>query len=279
MINVLKGIVFGIVEGITEWLPISSTAHMKILNRFMPLNVSSEFYEVFEVVIQLGAVLATLIVFINKVWPFGESKNPLGKGILSIVKKDKFILWLKIVVACLPAIIYELFLEDYLNFINESNEMIVVGIALIVVGIAFILVEAYVKGKTFAVTSTRDITYLNALIIGVAQLLAGIFPGVSRSGSTIITSLLLGISRSCATEFTFELSIPVMFGASLMKMIKFGFSFSFMEIAVLLVGSLSAFIVSLFMIKFLLDYIKKHNFNLFGIYRIIMGTIVLLIAR
>ena len=277
--NLLKAILFGIIEGITEWMPISSTAHMKILNVFLPLDVSPEFYEVFEVVIQLGAILALLLVFWNKIWPFGQSKYPLGEGILSYVKKDKFILWLKIVVACIPVILFELLLEDLFTFINEKNEMIFIGIALILVGIIFIVVEARLKGKKFAIDSTRQITYLQALIIGLAQLIAAIFPGVSRSGSTIIAALLLGISRPAATEFTFEVAIPVMFGASLMKVLKFSAAVSFYEIMTLLVGFLAAFAVSLFMIRFVLNYIRKNTFTIFGIYRVLMGIIILIFLR
>ncbi len=277
--NVLKAILFGIIEGITEWMPISSTAHMKILNVFLPLQVSPEFYDVFEVVIQLGAIIALVLVFWNKIWPFGKSNRPLGEGILSYVKKDKFILWLKIVVACLPVIIFELLLEDLFSFINEKNEMTFIGAALILVGIVFILVEMAVKGKKFSVQSTRQITYMQALIIGLAQLIAAIFPGVSRSGSTIIAALLLGISRPTATEFTFEVAIPVMFGASLMEILKFSGAVTMTEVLTLIVGCLSAFAVSLFMIRFVLNYIRKNTFNIFGLYRILMGIIILIFLR
>ncbi|MBR3266439.1 MAG: undecaprenyl-diphosphate phosphatase [Erysipelotrichaceae bacterium] len=277
--DILKAVIFGIIEGITEWMPVSSTAHMKILNAIIPLNVSPEFYEVFEVVIQLGAIIALVIVFWNKIWPFGESKNPLGEGILSIVKKDKFFLWIKIVIACIPVILFELFLEDKITFINKNNEMTIIAIALILVGIVFIVVEALIKNKKPTVNSTRSITYLQAIIIGLAQLVAAIIPGVSRSGATIIASLLLGISRSAATEFTFELAIPVMFGASLMKIIKCTAAIGFMEILISLIGCITAFVVSLFMIRFVLDYIKKNTFTLFGIYRIILGIIILIFLR
>jgi len=277
--DILKVILFGIIEGITEWMPISSTAHMKILNVFFPLDVSYEFYEVFEVVIQLGAILALLLIFWNKVWPFGSSRHPLGKGILSYAKKDKFFLWIKIVIACLPAIIYELFLEDRLTFIDESNEMLFIAIALILVGIVFIVTELAIRGKQFNILSTRQISYIQALLIGFAQLIAAVFPGVSRSGATIIASLLLGISRATATEFTFELAIPVMFGASLMKLVKYGLMISFGEVILLLAGCISAFVVSLFMIRFVLDYVKKNTFTIFGIYRILMGIIVLVFLR
>ena len=275
--NFLKAILFGIIEGITEWMPVSSTAHLMILNRILPLEVSEEFFDLFDVVIQLGAILALVIVFFNKIWPFGTSKNPLGGGILKIVKKDKFLLWIKIIIACIPVILFELFLEDLVTFINSDNEMKFIAIALIVVGVIFIAVEFFIRGKKFKVTSTKQITYLQALIIGLAQLIAAVFPGVSRSGATIIAALLLGINRSTATEFTFEVAIPVMFGASLMKFVKFSGAIVFSEIMVLLIGCVSAFIVSLFMIRFVLNYIKNNTFTIFGIYRIILGIIVLIL--
>ena len=277
--NFIKAIIFGIIEGITEWMPISSTAHMKILNVFLPLEVSSEFYEVFEVVIQLGAILVLLLVFWNKVWPFGRSENPLGKGALADIKKDKFFLWLKIILACMPAIIFELFLDDKFNFVNENNEMKVIGISLIVVGFVFLFVEMTVRNKKFTVTNTKKITILQAIVIGLAQLIAAIFPGVSRSGATIIAALLIGISRSAATEFTFELAIPVMFGASLMKILKYGMAFTAADIMLLLFGCVSAFMVSLFIIRFVLNYIKRNTFTVFGVYRILMGLIVLIFLK
>lgn len=277
--NVLKAIIFGIIEGITEWMPVSSTAHLKILNIFFPLEVSAEFLEVFEVVIQLGAIIALTMIFWNKVWPFGKTNRPLGKGILSNVKKDRFILWLKIVVACLPAIVYELFLEDHVDFITPENEMTLIAAALMLVGIVFIVVEGLLRNRQFSVNSTRYITFKQALLIGLAQLVAAVFPGVSRSGATIICALLLGITRSTSTEFTFELAIPVMFGASLMKILKYGAAFTFGEILTLLVGCISAFLVSVFMIRFVLDYVKKNTFTIFGIYRILLGVIVLMFLR
>ncbi|MBQ6126143.1 MAG: undecaprenyl-diphosphate phosphatase [Erysipelotrichaceae bacterium] len=277
--NFIKAIIFGIIEGITEWMPISSTAHMKILNVFLPLEVSGEFYEVFEVVIQLGAILALLLVFWNKVWPFGKSDNPLGKGALSDIKKDKFFLWLKIIIACMPAIVFELFLDDKFNFVNESNEMKVIGVSLLVVGLVFLFVEMIVRNKKFTVSNTKRITFLQAIVIGLAQLIAAIFPGVSRSGATIIAALLIGISRSTATEFTFELAIPVMFGASLMKILKYGTAFSAADIMLLLFGCVSAFMVSLFMIRFVLNYVKRNTFTVFGIYRVLMGLIVLILLK
>ena len=277
--NFLKSIVLGIVEGITEWLPISSTAHLKIFNTFLKLDVTPEFYEVFEVVIQLGAIVALLIVLWNKIWPFGESKKPLGSGLLKYIKKDKFFLWLKIALACMPAIIYELFLDDIVTFVNENNEMMIIGISLIVVGIVFVLVEGMIYRKNPIINATKDITFMNALVIGLAQLVAAIFPGVSRSGATIIASLLMGISRFTATEFTFELAIPVMLGASFMKIIKFDGAFAFGDVVVLLVGCIFAFIVSLFVIRFIINYIRKNSFVPFGIYRVILGIIVIIFLR
>lgn len=279
MFNIIKAIIFGIIEGITEWMPVSSTAHMAILNMFLPLDVSSEFYDVFEVVIQLGAIMALLLLFFKKIFPFGPTKRPLGKGVLSYVKKDIFLLWIKIVIACLPAIVYELFLEDHLNFVNPQNKMTIIGIALVLVGFVFLIVEAMVNDDKAAVTTTRQITYTHALIIGMAQLIAAVFPGVSRSGATIIAGLLLGIKRTTAIEFTFELAIPVMFGASLMKLIKYPAAMGFSQVMILLFGCVSAFIVSLFMIRYVLDYIKKNSFNIFGIYRILLGIIVLMFLR
>lgn len=277
--NIIKAIIFGIIEGITEWMPVSSTAHLDIFNTFLPLNVPEEFYELFEVVIQLGAILALLLLFWKKIFPFGKSNKPLGTGILEYVRKDRFILWLKIIVACLPAILYELLLEDVINFVTPENRMTIIGIFLILIGFVFIVVEGMIKDKEAVIKSTRQITYMNALIIGLAQLFAAVFPGVSRSGATIIASLLLGISRSTAVEFTFELAIPVMAGASLMKLLKYPLALTFSHVFILLFGCISAFFVSLFMIRFVLDYIKKNTFTIFGIYRILLGIIVLIFLR
>jgi undecaprenyl-diphosphatase len=275
--DIIKAILFGIIEGITEWMPISSTAHMDILNRFMPLNVTEEFYEVFEVVIQLGAILALLIVFWKKIWPFPGNKNE--KGLFALIRKDKFFLWVNIVIACLPAIIYELFLEDIFTFVTPQNKMTIIGISLILVGFVFLIVESLIRNRKPSIETTAKLTMVQALIIGLAQLVAAIFPGVSRSGATIIAALLLGVSRTAAVEFTFELAIPVMFGASLMKLLKYSGAISFYEILILLTGCISAFIISLFIIRFVLNYIKKHTFSIFGIYRILMGIIVLILLR
>jgi undecaprenyl-diphosphatase len=275
--DIIKAILFGIIEGITEWMPISSTAHMDILNRFMPLNVTEGFYEVFEVVIQLGAILALLIVFWKKIWPFPGNKNE--KGLFALIRKDKFFLWVNIVIACLPAIIYELFLEDIFTFVTPQSKMTIIGISLILVGFVFLIVESLIRNRKPSIETTAKLTMVQALIIGLAQLVAAVFPGVSRSGATIIAALLLGVSRTAAVEFTFELAIPVMFGASLMKLLKYSGAISFYEILILLTGCISAFIVSLFIIRFVLNYIKKHTFTIFGIYRILMGIIVLILLR
>lgn len=274
--NILKSFIIGIVEGLTEWMPISSTAHIKIFNQILKMDVTPEFFEVFEVVIQLGAIVALLIVFWKSIWPFGESKNPLGSGILAYVKKDKFFLWLKIALACIPAIIYELFLDDYVTFINESNEMLFIAIALIVVGLVFIFVEFAIKDKTPTIPTVREVTFMNAAIIGLAQLVAAIFPGVSRSGATIIVSLLMGISRTAATKFTFDLAIPVMLGASFMKIIGYEGSIGFSEIFIMLAGCISAFVVSFFVINFIISYIRKNNFIPFGVYRVLLGIVIII---
>ena len=274
--NILKSLLLGVVEGLTEWMPISSTAHIKIFNQILGLDVTPEFFEVFEVVIQLGAIIALVVVFWKSVWPFGESKNPLGKGILAYVKKDKFFLWLKIALACIPAIIYELFLDDYVTFINESNEMLFIAIALIVVGLVFIFVELTIKDKTPVIPTVRDITFMNAAIIGLSQLVAAIFPGVSRSGATIIVSLLMGISRTAATKFTFDLAIPVMLGASFMKIIGYEGTYELTQILIMLAGCLSAFVVSFFVINFIIEFIRKNNFIPFAIYRILLGIVIII---
>ncbi len=291
IINLIKAIVFGIIEGITEWIPVSSTAHMMVLNKIIPLDVDQGFYYVFEVVIQLAAIIALVIIFWNKIWPFGKTNNPLGKGVLSYCKKDKFILWIKIAISCIPVIIYELFITDYVHMINENNEMIFVGVALIVVGIIFAFVEMFILDKKPRITSTKNgsITSvqavyvpaddIDALIIGTVQLIAAIFPGVSRSGITIICALLMGISRTTSVEYTFELSIPTMVGASLMRIIKSTLIFSLEEMLILLLGCVAAFFVSLFMIRFVLNFIRRNKFTMFGIYRVVLGIILLIFFR
>lgn len=275
MLEILKAILFGIVEGITEWLPISSTGHMILLNEIVKLNVSDEFYSMFEVVIQLGAIMAVVILFWNKIWPFGKNlKHPVGEsGILKYCDKPKWIMWIKIIVACIPAAVIGLLFDE--TFEALFYNYVCVAIALIVFGIAFIIVENIHKNKEPKIKTLDALDYKTVIIIGIFQLLAAIFPGTSRSGATIVGALILGVSRSVAAEFTFFLAIPVMFGASLLKLVKFGLAFSGLEFIILFVGMLVAFVTSVFVIKFLMSYIKKHDFKVFGWYRIVLGIIVL----
>lgn len=271
MLEILKAVLFGIVQGITEWLPISSTGHLILLNEFVTLDVSEEFWSMFEVVIQLGAILAVVVLFWNKIFPFYFGKKAEENG--GIIRKDVFVLWFKIVAACVPAAIVGLAFDDVLEkyFYNYQT----VAVMLILFGILFIIIENLNKGKKPKIRSLKNITYTTAIIIGVFQLIAAVFPGTSRSGATIVGALLIGVSRTVAAEFTFFLAIPVMFGASLLKMVKFGFAFTGMELAILLTGMIVAFLVSVVVIKFLMGYIKKHDFKVFGWYRIILGALVL----
>lgn len=282
MTEVLKAILFGIVEGITEWLPISSTGHMILLNEFLTMDVSKEFWDMFLVVIQLGAILAVVVLFWNLIWPFAFTKNVskttekehwyIG-GVA--VKKEIIINWLKIVVSCLPAVLFVVLgLDDICDRLFYNP--VCVSVALIVFGIAFILIENRNSGKTAAVVSMQEITWKMAALIGMFQLLAAAFPGTSRSGATIVGALLLGISRKAASEFTFILAIPVMLGASLLELLDFGFALTGSEWMILLAGMVSAYVVSVFVIKFLLGYIRKHDFKVFGWYRIVLGIVVLL---
>ena len=277
MIEIIKAIIFGIIEGITEWLPISSTEHMILLDEFVKLNVSEDFFEMFLVVIQLGAILAVVLLFIKSIWPFALKQNnpcPAGeKGILSYCRKDIFELWFKIIVACVPAAVVGLLFDEFFESLFYNS--ICVSIALIVFGIGFIIIENRNKSFDTKVNSLSEISYRTALIIGLFQLIAAIFPGTSRSGATILGSLMIGVSRTVACEFTFFLAIPVMLGASLLKLLKFGFAFSGMELAILLIGMVTAFAVSVVVIKFLMSYIKKHDFKVFGWYRIVLGIVVL----
>lgn len=277
MIEFLKAVLFGIVEGITEWLPISSTGHMILLDEFVKLNVSEDFMQMYLVVIQLGAILAVVILFWKQIWPFGKDSNiqPVKQsGFLSYCKKDIWVLWFKIIAACLPAAVVGIFFDEYFEKLFYNG--VCVAAALIVFGIGFILIENRNKGKNAKINSLSEITFQTALMIGVFQLIAAVFPGTSRSGATILGALLIGVSRTVAAEFTFFLAIPVMFGASLLKIVKFGFSFSGNELMILATGMITAFVVSVIVIRFLMGYIKKHDFKVFGWYRIILGTIVLL---
>jgi len=276
VIELIKSIIFGVVEGITEWLPVSSTGHLILVEQFIKFNVVSDgFWKMFEVVIQLGAILAVVILFFKQIWPFTNDKEKaISKtGILSYLNKDIMNLWGKILVACIPAAIIGLLFDELFEklFYNPAC----IATALIVFGIAFILVENRNKTKKSEKETSNQITYKDAIIIGFFQLLAAIFPGTSRSGATIIGALLIGLSRPVAAEFTFYLAIPTMFGASLLKILKFGLSFTTVEITILLLGMFVAFIVSLFVITFLMNYIKKHDFKIFGYYRIVLGIIVL----
>ncbi len=266
-IEILKAVFFGIVEGITEWLPVSSTGHLILLDEFIKLNESEEFKSMFDVVIQLGAIMAVVVLYWKEIFPFSFKEKP-------VVKKDIFVLWFKILAACIPAAAVGLLWDEV--FEKYFYNMVSVAIALIVVGIAFIFVEKKNKDKKPRVNSLSEITFKDAVLIGVFQLLAAIFPGTSRSGSTIMGGLAIGISRPVIAEFTFFLAIPVMFGASLLKIAKFGLAFSASQAVLLITAMIVAFVVSVIVIKFLMGFIKKHDFKVFGWYRIVLGIIVLL---
>ena len=276
ILELIKAVIFGIVEGITEWLPISSTGHLILVEQFLKFNeVSPEFWNMFQVVIQFGAILAVVVLYFKKIWPFTKNKEKALKkeGVLSYLNKDIMNLWGKIIVGCIPAAIIGLAFDDVFEALFYNPFCI--ALALIIFGIAFIIIENWNKGRNSKKEKNSQITYKDAIIIGFFQLLAAVFPGTSRSGATIIGGLLIGLSRENAAEFTFYLAIPTMLGASLLKLVKFGLAFTGIEIAVLLVGMIISFLVSVLVIKFLMDYIKKHNFKAFGYYRIILGIIVL----
>lgn len=271
-IELLKVIFLGIVEGITEWLPVSSTGHLILVEEFIKLNVSEAFWEMFMVVIQLGAIMAVVVLYFKELWPFQNQKK--AKGALErYVKTDKMIMWFKIVVSCIPSIVIGLPFNDFIE--EHFNNYLVVSIMLIVYGIFFILIENYNKKRTASINSVAEIGWKTAFLIGVFQLLA-VIPGTSRSGATIIGGILLGTSRTVAAEYTFFLAIPTMFGASLLKLVKFGLNFTGTEAMILIVGTLVSFVVSILAIKFLMGYIKKHDFKVFGWYRIALGIVVLL---
>lgn len=273
--NIIKAIIFGIIEGITEWLPVSSTGHLILAEQFLKFqNVTENFWNVFEVIIQLGAILAVVVLYFKNIWPIKKEEKSL--------KFDKSILglWGKIIVSCIPAVLIVLLkIDDFADahFYNPTC----IAIMLILVGIAFIIVENKNKNKESKksrVSSIAELTYKDAIIIGLFQVIAAIFPGTSRSGATIIGALLIGVSRVVAAEFTFYLAIPAMAGASLLKFLKFGFSYTTNEWIILIVGTLISFVVSILVIKFLMNYIKKHDFKVFGWYRIALGLIVLLLG-
>ena len=267
MIEFLKVLLLGIVEGITEWLPISSTGHMLLVDEFLRLDATDSFKEMFFVVIQLGAILAVVALFWKKMWPITRGED--GKKVL---RKRTVSTWCKVVVACIPGAIVALFFDDFIE--THLTTPVVISIALIFYGAAFLAIETWNKSRRPKVRKVEDISYLTAFEIGVFQVLS-IIPGTSRSGSTIIGALLLGVSRVAAAEFTFFLAVPVMFGLSFVKLIKFGFHFYGTELWILLFGMIVAFAVSLAVIRFLMSYIRKHDFKLFGVYRIILGGLIL----
>lgn len=268
LLEVLKVIFLGIVEGITEWLPISSTGHMILVDEFIHLNVPDDFKEMFMVVIQLGAILAVVVYYFDKLWPFEKSDaGKLG------VKRKTLELWIKVIIACIPAGILGVLLDDWIDehFFNP----VVVAVALIVYGVLFIVIENRNKGKKPQIKKISKMSYKTAFLVGCFQALS-LIPGTSRSGSTILGSLLLGISRPLAATFSFFLGIPVMFGASALKIVKFGFHYTAYEVFIMLIGMVVAFGVSFVVIRFLMDYIKKHDFKVFGYYRIALGIVVLI---
>lgn len=273
IIEVLKSILFGIVEGITEWLPISSTGHMILLEQICSFkSVSPEFFEMFLVVIQLGAIFAVIVMFWNKLWPFKTITTEQGKKDVKI-RMASINLWLKVLVGSIPAGVLGLIFDDILDKYLYNH--ITVAITLIVYGILFIVIEHVNKKRKPRVKKLTELSYKDAFLIGLFQALS-LIPGTSRSGSTILGGITIGTSRRVASEFTFFLAVPAMLGASFLKILKFGFAFSAMEFVILINGMITAFTVSLLVIKFLMDFIKKHNFNIFGIYRIILGAIVLI---
>ena len=270
MIELLKAALFGLVEGVTEWLPVSSTGHMILLNEFVTLRVSAIFWQMFLVVIQLGAILAVVVLYWKTIWPVRKDADT-GKRYLD---QETISLWGKTIVACLPAAVVGILADDWLEV--HFYNWFVVSVMLILVGIAFIVVENRNAGKKAVTRKLRDLTYREALIIGLFQLIAAIFPGTSRSGATILGGIMIGVSRTVAAQFTFILAIPVMFGASLLKIIKYGLYFSGMEMAILAVGMIVAFVVSILVIRFLMTYIRSHDFKVFGWYRIILGLLVII---
>lgn len=264
----VKALVLGVVEGITEWLPISSTGHMILVDEFLQLSLSDAFKEMFFVVIQLGAILAVVLLYFKQLWPIRVQKGQLR------LHRKTMVMWGKILVSCVPAAVVGLLFDDVLNSLFYNWQT--VAIMLIVFGVLFLGIERFNRGRTPRCNSIEALSMRDALLIGVFQLIAAVFPGTSRSGATILGALLLGVSRTAAAEYTFYLAVPVMFGASLLKLVKFGLAFSGTELVVLAIGLLSAFAVSVVVIKFLMSYIKKHDFSAFGWYRIVLGAVVIL---
>jgi len=266
IIEIIKTIIIGIVEGITEWLPISSTGHMILVDEWIQLDMTGAFKEMFLVVIQLGAIMAVVVIFFNKL-------NPLSNKKSKEEKKDTMQIWFKVIIGVLPAAVIGLIFDDWLS--DTLYNYITVAIMLVLYGVLFIVIENKNKNKQSSINSIKDLTYKTALFIGLFQVLA-LIPGTSRSGATILGAIILGTSRIVAAEFSFFLSIPVMFGASALKLYKFGFEFSGSEIVMLVIGMVTAFIVSIVTIKFLMSYIKKNDFKVFGWYRIVLGLIVII---
>ena len=264
MLEILKALIYGIVEGITEWLPISSTGHLILVEEILKFNTSAEFMEMFRVIIQLGAIMAVVVLYFHKLNPFSPKKN-------RVQRNNTIALWIKVVIACIPAGVMGILLDDWLD--EHLYNYIVVAIMLIVYGVLFIYIERQNEGKKARITKLTELSYQTALLIGAFQVLS-LIPGTSRSGVTILGALILGTSRFVAAEFTFYLGIPVMAGASLLKIIKLGFDYSAVEVIALFVGCITAFFVSIFAIKFLMGYIKKHDFKIFGYYRIVLGIVV-----
>ncbi len=270
MLDVLKSIILGIIEGITEWLPISSTGHLKLAGNLLAFeSVSEGFPQMFDYVVQLGAILAVVVMFWNKLWPFTSKE----KG---FVKRKSIMIWFKVIVAMLPAAIAGILLDDFVEglLVDPKIEATVISATLILYGIAFIVIENINANRKPKIISVKALTYKDALLIGLFQVLS-IIPGTSRSGSTILGAIILGVSRTVAAEFSFFLAVPVIFGASLLKILKFGFGFTGTEFVILAVGMVTAFIISILAIKFLLGYIKKKDFKAFGYYRIVLGLLVL----
>lgn len=268
-VEIIKVILIGIIEGVTEWLPISSTGHMLLFDAFVPLDMSEKFKEMFFVVIQLGAIMAVVVIFWRKIFPFETSDKKLR------INKDIADMWFKVIAGCLPAAVFGLILDDFLE--AHFGNAITISFMLVFYGIAFIFVENRNKRNSPKINSIAKIDYKTAIIIGFFQALSMI-PGTSRSGATIIGALLIGVSRTVAAEFTFFLAIPTMLGASALKILKFGFDFSAAEFIVLIIGMIVAFAVSLFVIKFLMDYVRKHDFRIFGYYRIVLGLVVIIVS-
>ncbi|MST81032.1 undecaprenyl-diphosphate phosphatase [Bilifractor porci] len=292
MLTLLKTIILGIVEGVTEWLPISSTGHLILVGNLLDLGQSEAFTEMFNVVIQLGAILAVVVIYFWRLWPFHTAKNAAEKTQFSYrasggftrkfqdfadkyLYMDKIVLWLKIAVALIPAVLVGALFDNWLE--AHLYKPVPVAVMLILYGVLFIVIENWNRGRKPRISRIRQISWKNAFLIGCFQALA-VIPGTSRSGATIVGGLLLGMSRTVAAEFTFYLAIPTMFGASVLKLAKFGLHFSAAEAVILLTGMVVAFVVSIFVIRFLMEYIRKHDFKVFGWYRIVLGALVLVLA-